>query len=285
MGSSGQLDRTLMAPTGYERPPIASADGGDLGRSRLPGGRGGGRPDGRGGLRVRPVVRGPGPGGRHGWGGPRRHVGDDVRGVGAVRRDVGPEGRRGRSDRGPLGPHAERALPADRRDRRTLARGRPLVAAPARTSHGRRILGDRSRRQWAMEPARPAGGGDGNLDRMDPRNARRGGLRQRDRRSRAARSGRRLPGAVPRAARAPASESRTLDGGGGAPDRSPATSDRRAPRRGDRPRAHAFHTRGGPDRRRRGGLPDRSSEAAMSAVWIVVIVSGVGTLALKATGP
>src|SRR2546430_5931690 len=53
--SSGQLDRTLMAPTGYERPSIASADGRDPGRSRLPGGRGGGRPDGGRRLRVRTV--------------------------------------------------------------------------------------------------------------------------------------------------------------------------------------------------------------------------------------
>src|SRR6266480_6773266 len=57
------------------------------------------------------------------------------------------------------------------------------------------------------------------------------------------------------------------------------------PWRRDRVGPDTVHARRRADRRRRGRVPDRAPEAAMSTVWIVVLVTGAGTIALKAAGP
>ena len=52
----------------------------------------------------------------------------------------------------------------------------------------------------------------------------------------------------------------------------------------DRARAPPLHARRRPDRRRERRLPDRLEEA-VSDIWIVIVVVGALTIALKAVGP
>src|SRR5439155_22723894 len=90
------------------------------------------------------------------------------------------------------------------------------------------------------------------------------------RQPRTARPRRRLPGALPRAAR--------LGGQDPTRDRGRARGRRR------RPRSPPLRTTGRPRHRRERGL-SRGRLEAMSATWIVVLLVGAFTISFKAAGP
>src|SRR5829696_6506764 len=219
--------------------------------------------------RIRSLVRRPGARVRYGAVRARGHVGDDIRGLRAVRRRVDPRRRGHRCGCRRGGGPPQRALRPDERRRRAEL-PRPGVAALLRVTADRgRVVGACGARRRALRRAVPPRSGADALPGVGLRNGDRSGRGRPGRRPRAAGARRRVPGALPRAA-----------GGAGAERAGPRGG---APRRGDRrvPRAGRAGRRA--DHRRRGRLPDRSAE--VSAVWTVVAVVGAATIAFKALGP
>ena len=186
---------------------------------------------------------------------PHRDVGHDVRRVGAVRGGVGARCRRLRRDGGDRGGAAERPVPAAGGHRGAVAGRRRVVAAPPRAPDGRRIVGGRRRGRGPVEPTSPSGRRRGDLGRLGARHHDRRALRRPGGRPITVRAGRRLPRAVPGAARAPAAGGRES-----ARVRWPSSGRQpagpgRAPGRQHRARPHPVHRRGRPDRGGEPGAP------------------------------
>src|SRR5581483_690206 len=142
-------------------------------------------------------------------------------------------------------------------------------AAAGRVAADRRRVVGRHRRP--RRPDRPAGAPRCRRHPLARLGRGHGGGRVRLlRRSRAPRARRRLPRALPRAPRAAAPL--------------PARAPRGGLRRGDRARADPARARGRAGARGRRRVSHRMA-AAVTAVWVAVVVIGLGTIALKGFGP
>lgn len=189
-------------------------------------------PAGCGRVRLRDLVRGPGPGIRDGHARARRDVADHVRRVGAVRGGLGA-GRRGRRGRGGGRRRPpERPLRPDRRERRPVPHRPLVVALPARPAHRRRVLGHRCRGRGSVQHQGAGGSRPHHLRRVARGHGCRRGVRGPDRRPEPAGARRGLPSTLPGVAGSSADLQGGAAGGG--------------PGCGDRPGAHALHPAGVP---------------------------------------